>query len=246
MPSTVSFRFFKFKDVFTLVNLLLGLWAAILAVEGRVVAASILVFVNWHIDGLDGLVARLTKTSNLFGMKFDDLTDLFAFSVAPGFIAYAVYRPFEPRAAVALCSFIIAVGTVRLARNQAEPVAVPGFWIGLPRPAMGLFVIFLLNSRLFIGHRLFVPGIAAVVVLGFLSLTRVPYISNKTKFNVYQIALIVGVPLASIPFAFVGGWWDYALSWMIVYFFTPWIGLKPRTRRDVGRRIEEALRNRRP
>ncbi len=245
MPPTVSSRFFRFKDVFTLLNLLLSLLAVVLAIEGRIVIASVLIYVNWHVDGLDGLVARLTKTSNLFGVKFDDLTDLFVFSVAPGFIAYAVYRPFHPWVAASVCFFIIAVGTVRLARNQAEPLAVPGYWIGLPRPAAGLFVVFLLNSRLFIDHRLHVPAIAAVLLLGGLSLTHVPYISNKTKFNVYQIALIVGVPVVSILFLLVGYWWDYCLFWMVVYILTPWIGLKAQTKRDIRSQIAEARGDRR-
>ena len=242
MPPKADVRFFKFKDVFTLINLLLGLWAAILAVEGRILTGSFVILANWVIDGVDGLVARLTRTSNLFGAKFDDLADLFAYSVAPGFIAYEVYRPASSSVAAGMCLFIIAVGTIRLARNQAEPIDIPGFWIGFPRPAMGLCVVFLLNSHLFLDHRLYLPGAVAIFFLGLLSLTHVAYISNKNRFNAFQISVIIIAPLTSFLLYPVGYMWDLALLWMIVYILTPWIGLKPRTRRDVNSRIDAARR----
>lgn len=242
MRPKADFRFFKLKDVFTLANLVLGLWVAILAVEGRIHRGSLVLLANWVIDGLDGLVARLTKTSNLFGAKFDDLADLVAYSVAPGFIAYAVYRPVHLLAAAGMCFFIIAIGAVRLARNQADPIEIPGFWLGFPRPALGLFVVFLLNSRLLLGHRLYLPGALVIVLLGLMGLTRVPYISNKNKFNAFQIAVIVAAPLSSFALYRAGYLWDMALLWMTIYLLTPWIGLKPRTRRDLESRIDAALR----
>ena len=39
-------------------------------------------------DTLDGLMARLTKTSSEFGVELDSLSDLVSFGVAPSFLIY--------------------------------------------------------------------------------------------------------------------------------------------------------------
>ena len=232
--------FFKFKDVFTLLNILLALYAVVLAMEGHIEWASLLVLLNWVVDGLDGLVARLTKSTNVFGAKFDDLADLFAFSVTPGMLAYAVYRPYQALLAIFLCMVIISVGTIRLARNQAEPLNIPEFWIGFPRPAFAIFIISLLNSHLFLDLELWVPGAAAILCVGALSLTQIPYISNKTKFGPFQILLIVTVPITSVITYFLGFMWDQGIFWIVIYIFIPWFGMKAETRARVKARIQTA------
>ena len=40
------------------------------------------------LDGLDGRVARWTRTTSRFGMEYDSLSDLVAFGVAPGILAF--------------------------------------------------------------------------------------------------------------------------------------------------------------
>ena len=40
------------------------------------------------LDGLDGRVARLTKTQRAFGAEYDSLADMVAFGMAPAIIVY--------------------------------------------------------------------------------------------------------------------------------------------------------------
>ena len=158
---------FKLKDYFTAGSLLVSLGAVILAFQGRIPLASFLVFVAWGFDALDGLVARLTRTRNEFGAQFDDLVDHIAYTVAPGFIVYAALGPRAWWVGLAGCFAVILLGTVRLAVANTLSLRYPGFWIGVPRPASGFLIVFVLNARLFSGGRLIALQAALIVGMHF-------------------------------------------------------------------------------
>jgi len=135
---------FKVKDCFTLLGLIAALYSVILSIQGEIEKAAFFILLAWLLDGLDGFVAKLTKSENQFGSNFDNLVDLFGFTIAPGFVIYASFVDYSDILAICLCFFIISVGTIRLAKFQTKPLHVPGYWIGFPRPASGLiFLIFL-------------------------------------------------------------------------------------------------------
>jgi len=224
---------FKSKDIFTLINLLVSLFSVILSIQGEIQRASMFILLAWFLDGLDGLVARWTKSANRFGAQFDNLVDLFSFSVAPSFVIYASYLEYSKIWAVSLCFFIISVGTIRLARFQTKPLHVPGYWIGFARPASGLFIIFLLNSKLFLSTKMFPVGAVLIIFIGLLSLSYLPYKSNKAQFTRFQIFLIFFAPISSMLMFPFGYFWDIALFFMIVYILVPWTATSAAERADI-------------
>ena len=69
---------FGVKDLFTLVNLMGGVFAIVFAVRGDPLAAGTALLLGYLLgDTLDGPVARMTKTSNQFGSELDTATDHF-------------------------------------------------------------------------------------------------------------------------------------------------------------------------
>ncbi len=46
------------------------------------------IFVAMVLDGLDGRVARLTRTQSAFGAEYDSLADMVAFGAAPALVVY--------------------------------------------------------------------------------------------------------------------------------------------------------------
>lgn len=52
--------------------------------------AIIYIVLSLILDGLDGRVARLTKTTSKSGVEFDSLADLVAFGVAPALLFISV------------------------------------------------------------------------------------------------------------------------------------------------------------
>src|SRR5512134_1950147 len=75
-------------NLFTTVALFSGFYAIVQAVSGRFEQAAIGIFVALVFDGLDGRVARLTRTQSPFGAEYDSLSDMVAFGVAPALVVY--------------------------------------------------------------------------------------------------------------------------------------------------------------
>ena len=54
--------------------------------------ASWLIIIAMIFDGLDGRIARATKTMSQFGAEFDSLADIVAFGVAPAMLVFFFCR----------------------------------------------------------------------------------------------------------------------------------------------------------
>ncbi len=71
-------------NLFTTAALFAGFYAIVQAMNGRFDQdAAIAIFVAMVLDGLDGRVARLTKTQSAFGAEYDSLSDMVSFGAAP-------------------------------------------------------------------------------------------------------------------------------------------------------------------
>ncbi|GJM83180.1 hypothetical protein HMSSN139_56760 [Paenibacillus sp. HMSSN-139] len=77
-------------NLFTLGNMVLGMLAILLAMEGRFSLAAIMVIVAMLLDGLDGRVARALNAQSEFGKELDSLSDLISFGIAPALIMYLI------------------------------------------------------------------------------------------------------------------------------------------------------------
>ncbi|MBE3073002.1 MAG: CDP-alcohol phosphatidyltransferase family protein [Acidobacteria bacterium] len=227
----------KLKDLVTLGSLLLALYSVEQAFSGRTERAAVMVLLAWGFDAIDGLVARLTRSGNAFGANLDDLVDHVAYTVAPAFIVFNVYAPGGWALAFALLFTVVAVGTIRLAGFATTPLGYPGYWIGLPRPALGFNLVFFLNSSVFAmpGGRL--AGAALVAVMGGLSLTRLPYRNHKKPFRRAHVVLLVGTLLGCIALYPVGQMWNGALVLGTIYLFAPWLTLSARGRAEISKAL---------
>ncbi len=95
-------------------------------------------------DALDGLVARMTRTSSPFGAQLDSLCDLVTFGVAPGFLVFGVTRTADlpefmrERLVPAVCVLYAMCALIRLARFTIETTPDESShreFAGLPSPA---------------------------------------------------------------------------------------------------------------
>ncbi|MBP7571357.1 MAG: CDP-alcohol phosphatidyltransferase family protein [Acidobacteria bacterium] len=225
---------FKLKDSVTTLSLLVSVASIVLAFDGRIALASFLVFVAWGFDALDGLVARLTNTRNQFGAQFDDLADHVAYTLAPGFLAFAALRPFQFWAAAAAGFATILLGTIRLARANTLALRYPGYWIGIPRPVSGFVIVLLLNARLLAGEQWAWAQAAAVILVAAGGLTRWPYKNHKGRLRSIERAFPI-VAIASSLAAYPAGWmWDLGLFWAVLYLVSPWVIVPAGTRRAIN------------
>src|SRR6202142_767108 len=123
-------------NLLTTAALFAGFYAIVQAMNGRFDRAAIAVFTAMVLDGLDGRVARLTKTQSAFGAEYDSLSDMVSFGAAPALIIYDWALKSLGRlgwiAAFAYC----AAAALRLARfNTNLEVVDKRYFQGLPSPA---------------------------------------------------------------------------------------------------------------
>jgi phosphatidylserine synthase len=228
---------FKLKDVCTVLNMVLALYAVILAFAGRLELSAWVIFASWFTDGLDGLIARWTGSGNQFGVHFDNQVDLFIYTVAPAFFVYGVYLNYAPIFGAVLCFAVIVVGCIRLSRFNVKPLIYPGFWIGYPRSALGLYIIFLFNSKFFLHFTPYAAATVLVLVLTAMNLSYIAYRNHKSPFTSFERWVCRAVWI-SCPAAFPFGYfWDAALIWSTIYALLPFTPLHTQYREPIRRYI---------
>ncbi|MGH7966952.1 MAG: CDP-diacylglycerol--serine O-phosphatidyltransferase [Candidatus Binatia bacterium] len=117
-------------------GLFCGFYAIIATLKEEYLVAAIAVLIALVFDVLDGRIARMTNTSSHFGVEYDSLSDLIAFGVAPGVLAYRwALEPWGAWGWLAAALYVTC-GALRLARfNVQVEVADKKSFVGLPIPA---------------------------------------------------------------------------------------------------------------
>ncbi len=142
----------QIPNYITLANLFAGTVAAIFAVEGDFKTAAIFVLIGIIFDFFDGFIARLLNVSGELGKQLDSLADMVTSGVVPGIIMLkliqsnlVVENSLEVKMHqildVPLIGLILTLAACyRLASFNLDTRQTDSF-IGLPTPAMCLFVI---------------------------------------------------------------------------------------------------------
>ncbi len=177
-------------NLFTTGAMFAGFYAIGAAIAGHFTDAAIAVFIAGLLDGMDGRIARLTKTQSEFGVQYDSLSDLVSFGLAPALVLYTwslqYLRDFGVlwgKLGWAAAFLYAACAALRLARfNTQVGVADKRYFQGLASPAAaGLcmsFVWTMENAQIEGAWLCFFTPILAVIA-GLLMVSRVRYFSFK-------------------------------------------------------------------
>ena len=109
-----------------------GFFAIIAATEGKFLFAGIALLVAMVLDSLDGRVARAMQAESDFGKQFDSLSDMVAFGVAPGVLAFEWGLNSLNQIGWAITFVYMACAALRLARFNIAGES--SSFIGLPSP----------------------------------------------------------------------------------------------------------------
>ncbi len=198
-------------NLFTTASLFSGFLGIIWAVEGRFDYCALAILVSCVLDGLDGMVARLTSSSSEFGVQLDSLADLVAFGVTPAIMVYFWQLQGYGRLGLLASFLLIACGALRLARFNVQTGKISSkYFIGLPIPAsacvLATLVLFSTVAPEYIGQKLGPVTLVLVYMLSFLMVSRVRYFSLKEfepikthPFRTTVTALLIFVLIASEP-----------------------------------------------
>lgn len=151
---------------FTLMNLFSGYLAVVQTIEGRFEYACWLIVLAAFFDVLDGMMARLTGGTSLFGVELDSLSDVVSFGVAPSVLVY-VFGLREFGAVGLIASSLPAIcGAVRLARfNVAFDGVKRDYFVGLPTPGMAVIIVaIILNFNDATWFSRYSPGSLSVLI----------------------------------------------------------------------------------
>ena len=142
-------------NLFTITALFAGFYAIVQAMSARFELSAMGIFVAMVFDGLDGRVARLTRTQSAFGAELDSLSDMVSFGVAPALVVYVwALKDFASLPGMSflgpwlstklgwIAAFVYcACAALRLARfNTSIDVVDKRFFQGLPSPAAACLI----------------------------------------------------------------------------------------------------------
>ncbi len=197
-------------NLFTSASLFGGFYAIIASIEGRFEAAAIAIVISCVFDGLDGRIARITRTTSLFGKEYDSLSDLVAFGVAPGILAFQwALQPFGRLGWLAAFMYVIC-GALRLARfNVQKNTLDVNSFKGLPIPSAACFIasaILLTSALNGIEKYKSILIIVMIYTLSFLMVSSVDYLNfkkfdirNQKPFNVLVSIILIFLVIAYRP-----------------------------------------------
>lgn len=149
-------------NLITMLNLLSGCIAVVLAVRNELELAALFVFLGIFFDFFDGLAARVLKVQSELGVQLDSLADMVTSGVVPGIVMFQMFNLSQggfvhgwehkaesatttwvgsELAPLAFAGFLITLSSAyRLAKFNIDDDQKTSFK-GLPTPANALFIL---------------------------------------------------------------------------------------------------------
>ncbi|MGD0201766.1 MAG: CDP-diacylglycerol--serine O-phosphatidyltransferase [Bryobacteraceae bacterium] len=206
---------YALPTLFTAGNIFLGFLAIMRSIQGALLVGGgdtgpnahfeiAATAIGWAVllDGLDGLIARLTNTASEFGREMDSLADVISFGIAPAVLAYTwgvqsgvdsaapAFQDVLRKIGYFIPFLFLACGAARLARFNIQKNPVPKnpgrpdrrYFVGLPIPAAAAMVasiVFALDGAPLVFWPLTLVWLALIALLSFLMVSTWRYRSLK-------------------------------------------------------------------
>lgn len=207
-------------NLLTLLNLVSGVIAIYMVMQGDVQTALIFLGISFILDFADGTAARLLKAGSEIGKQLDSLADLVSFGLVSTVMVWAIFQKMFsedqvfaftslsfPEKILALSVLMIPVlSAIRLARFNLQKDST--WFAGLPVPAYALFwagIYFdMLMNNSFFGQEVnpwFLWGV--LIMMSLMMIVPLPMLSLKftnfrLKENLLRYILIIAAILIVI------------------------------------------------
>jgi CDP-diacylglycerol--serine O-phosphatidyltransferase len=167
-------------SLFTVLNIFCGFRSIVHSSEGDYILAAWFIILAGVFDVLDGIMARITKSSSDFGVEFDSLSDVVSFGAAPSLLIYSISLRTQEGFGMLLSAMPMVFGALRLARFNSQLVGYDkDYFKGLPVPASALTISSFVLTVYHPGFPLndletsVLPPM--VVILSFLMISKIRY-----------------------------------------------------------------------
>lgn len=223
-------------NLLTLGNLFCGTVATITAIKGDFELTAFLVVLGIFFDFFDGFAARILKVQGELGKQLDSLADMVTSGVVPGIVMYKlIFLAFIPKDLVenpwnainvsyfeevtlgpeVIGLLLTLAACYRLANFNIDERQSDSF-IGVPTPAMSLFVIALPLIGMYTEHQFFMDLvrnsyflIGVTILFSYLMNAEIPLFALKFKTfgfaeNAMKYIFICISILALVTLKFIG------------------------------------------
>ena len=128
-------------SLFTVLNMFCGFMSITYAANNQAATAAWLIILGAIFDSLDGILARVTKSTSAFGVEFDSLSDIITFGAAPSFLVYQLHLYTLGGIGLLISAMPLVFGGIRLARFNVQLVGFDKeYFRGLPIPAQAVTI----------------------------------------------------------------------------------------------------------
>ncbi|MFZ1546554.1 MAG: CDP-diacylglycerol--serine O-phosphatidyltransferase [Candidatus Nitrotoga sp.] len=196
-------------NLLTTAALFAGFYSIVQAMNSKFEFAAVAIFIAMVLDGLDGRVARLTRTQSEFGAEYDSLSDMVSFGVAPSLLIYE--WAFKDLGKLGwFAAFIYCAGTaLRLARFNANIETVDKrFFQGLPSPAAAAVIagfVWVVLDNHYSGQEARWYAVAITVFAGLSMVSNVRFYSFK-DFNMRKSVPFIVIILVALFFILISSY----------------------------------------
>lgn len=155
----------------TLLNLISGFIATILASKGYLEQACFFIIAGMLLDFSDGFAARLLKAYSDIGRDLDSLADVVTFGVAPGVVIWSLLTAsgLADIPSIALSSLLPAASALRLAKFNNDTEQSSSFK-GMATPASAFTVVAFVIASSYTDRQIFDTLAGSAWFVGGLSL----------------------------------------------------------------------------
>jgi len=192
---------FILPNLFTLSSVLCGYYAIVILSDqptgDEFYRAALLIVFALFFDGIDGRVARLTKTQTAIGVQLDSLADMISFGVAPAILVYHWS--------------LSELGT---------PHAPGKYTQGLPIPAAAGILISIVVANTLTGKLPFSPFLISVLViaLSVFMVSTMPFRSFKDLQLNWRTVLFMSVAIGVTVWIALKIHPSMALVWLLAAY----------------------------
>lgn len=212
--------------LFTVLNMFCGFLSIVQVSEGRFVEAGYFILLAGVFDSLDGVMARLTKSSSQFGVEIDSLSDVVSFGAAPAFLVYKLHLFHLGTVGLIISSLLVILGGIRLARFNVQLVGFDkDYFRGLPIPSSAIAIVFYVLTFAVDGNRFegftgtifpYIVVTLSLLMVSTIKYDTLPKLSKKEitkhpiRFTSYFFALLISIFTK-------GEWVFYVFSGFIIF-----------------------------
>ena len=170
-------------NLLTTAGLFSGFYAVVSSMNGHFISAAVAIFIAMIFDGLDGRVARMTKTQSEFGAEYDSMADMLSFGIAPGIVAYNWALSSFGKFGWLAAFIYVACAALRLARfNTQVGVADKRYFQGLASPAAAAVIA----SIVWVGSEYQINGQDYGYIIGFITIVLGLLMVSNFRYNSFK------------------------------------------------------------